>query len=1035
MHREYHPDEMRQRHAHAFAGFGDDGHDHHHHHDHEHPPHDHAAEHRRLYALTVFLGLLLGADLLFDRLGLSTLSAPFGVSLSWIAALIGGLRIVYCAIEALVDGRLGADFALAQACVAAIVLGEPFVAAEVVFIALVGEALEAITADRAMRAIGRLFEQAPRTARVRREGRELEIPVAEVVAGDLVLVRPGERVPVDGPVLAGRSSVDQAALTGESAPIDKGLGEPVFAGSINGMGLLEVQAAKVGRETTLGQVLRLVADAQHRKAPLQRAADRYARWFLPVVEAAAALTLIAGYALGWADVWQRAVAILVVACPCALVLATPAAVMAAMAWLARHGVIIKGGAALERLAACDTFVFDKTGTLTYGRPEPASVHSLVPDLSEIDVVRLAAVAEAHSRHPLGRAVLRAAQDRGIAIPPASEAEAMPGAGVSAGWNDESGTPHIVLVGNRRLMLEKGVDVDSDLDGVLGELDARGETALIVALDGRPVGVFGARDAVRPEAHDVIHDLKHLKITEIAILTGDRPGAARAAAKRVHVKLVESECLPADKARWITERRGSGRRVAMVGDGINDAVALASADVGIAIGNAGADLAAEAGDVVLLSEPLRVLPDFVRLSRATVSVIRQNILVFAFGLNAAAIAMAALGVLGPVPAAILHQVGSLLVLLNAMRLLAFGDFLGIIPRRLLTSARAGLRRLDVRLDPGPTIDVLRANALRSVVAIAVAGLLMYGFSGATAIGPDEVGLVLRNGRYVGSMGPGLHLRLPAPFERVQRVEPDRVRSVAVGFGIRPLGEASAASGGDDETLVMTGDGRLAELTAVAQYHVARGPEALKRFALRIDDPDRALAAIAEATIRSVVGRRALDDLLTTGRIRAERLAAAALAKEAERCGLAVEIESVTFQDVRPPRPVLEAYRDVSRAQSDRSRREVEARAVEAERLADARARADAVRSAAEAAAESRTARASAEAERFGLLVEARGADGAHADRRLYLDALAAALAGRAKVVLDPSTPSRRHLVLPGPTPAGGLLPLPAASDPSINPESK
>ncbi|MBX6313785.1 MAG: heavy metal translocating P-type ATPase, partial [Isosphaeraceae bacterium] len=567
MHREYHPEDMHHLQALAFEGGA---------------AHDRERGHRSLYALTVVLGLLLGGDVLFGALGLEAWRAPLGVSLALIAAILGGVRILYGALEGLLAGRVGADIALAQACLAALVLGETFVAAEVVFIALVGEALEAITADRAMRAIHRLFDQTPKTARVRRDGEEREVPIAQVVVGDLVIIRPGERVPVDGPVLSGRSSVDQAALTGEPIPVDKGPGEPVYAGTVNQFGVLEVRAERVGHETTLGQVLHLVAEAQHRKAPLQRAADRYARYFLPVVEVVAALTLVVGYALGWPDVWDRAVAVLVVACPCALILATPAAIMASMAWLARHGIIIKGGIALERLAACDTFAFDKTGTLTLGRPELAAVVPLA-DVGEADLLRLAATAEQSSRHPLAEAINQAAAERGLTPFATIDARALPGAGISACLNDGSRREGPILVGNRRLMVEHGIALDDRAEAALRDLDARGETALLVAVAGHPIGLIGARDAIRPEAHDVIHDLKHLKITEIALLTGDRLEAARRVAKKTHIKTVEAELLPADKARWIAERQAAGRRVAMVGDGINDAPALARADVGIALG--------------------------------------------------------------------------------------------------------------------------------------------------------------------------------------------------------------------------------------------------------------------------------------------------------------------------------------------------------------------------------------------------------------------------------------------------------------------
>jgi Cu+-exporting ATPase len=1038
MHREYRPADMNHLRAHAFDGASTpDDHHHHHHDDQGDPGHHH--DDRSLYALTALLGLLLGGEVVFGWLGWESWRAPWGVSLAMIAAILGGSRIVYGAVEALMHGRIGADVALAQACIAALVIGQPFVAAEVVFIALVGEVLEAVTFSRTQRAIHRLLDQTPRTARVRREGHEREIPAGSVLVGDLVVVRPGERVPVDGPVVVGRTSVDQSALTGESIPVDKGPGEPVYTGTVNQFGLIEVRAEKVGHETTLGQVLRLVADAQKRKAPLERTADRLARYFLPVVEGVAGLTLLAGYLLGWPDVWFRAVAVLVVACPCALILATPAAVLASMAWLARHGVLIKGGAALERLAACDTFAFDKTGTLTQGRPEVAS---LIPlgGASEEDVLRLAAAAESSSPHPLAQTVTREAARRGIPRPPVTEAVAQPGAGMTARFRDGVDEPeHTVLVGNRRLLDEQGVAIDDDTARALELLDGRGETPLIVVLDGRVVGLVGARDTVRPEAHDVVHDLKHLKIREIALLTGDRANAARLVAKKTHIKTVEAELLPADKARWVEQAQAQGRRVAMVGDGINDAPALASAHVGIALGGIGADLAAEAGDIIVLGEPLRELPDLVRLSRATVNVIRQNIIVFAFGLNAVAMGSAALGILGPIPAAILHQAGSLLVLLNAMRLLAFGEWATLPPLRQLRAMGAAVQRLDDRLDPGHELGRLLAR-WRTLLALgALSGLLVYATWGWTAIGPGEVGLVRRLGRFSGALGPGLHLRWPPPIETVMRLTPDRIRSLEIGFRTGGPGDRAGVkwearhgraltARAEDEALLMTGDGQLVELAASAQYRVdSKNPEALQAYAFGVSDPDEALRPLAESAVRTVVGRAPLESLLTQGRQGAEKAAAGLLQERVDRYKLGLVVTGVAFQDVHPPLAVVDAYRDVSRAESDRQRRSNEGQAYRAEALASARGQAAATANRAEADKLSRVDRAGGEADAFRYLADARASNPALTDLRIYLEAVSDSMAGKPKLVLDPGRAGPRHLIIPDGT-AGSIatIPLPPSS---------
>ena len=1008
MHREYHPDDMRHLRAHAFEASGPLDHD-----------HEHRDEHRRLYAFTAVLGALIGLDLLLEHAAPTGWNGVWGVRPIWIAALLGAGRIVYQALEALSRRSVGADVALAVAAIAALMLREPFVAAEVVFIALVGEVLEAFTADRAMRSIRRLFDQTPRVARVRRGGTIVEVPPHEVEAGEIVVVAAGERIPVDGPIVQGRSTVDQSTLTGEPIPVDRGPGEDVYTGTINQYGQIEVRAERVGHDSTFGQVLALVADAQARKAPLQRVADRLAGYFLPFVLGAAGVTVVVGWLLGWPDAGERAVAVLVVACPCALILATPAAVMASMAWLARHGVVIKGGAALERLARCDAIAFDKTGTLTIGRPTLSSIEP-IDGRSADDLLGLAAAVERGGRHPLAEAVCRAADDRGLDLDTAGESEARPGAGVSARVGDRS-----VLVGNRRLMVECGLEIGPEVDAALARLDASGETPLLVAEDDRIVGVLGARDEVRREAHDVVHDLKHLRFGTVALLTGDRRPAAEAAAKRVHIKTVESELLPADKAAWIADRQAEGHRVAMVGDGINDAPALAAADVGIAIAGAGADLAAEAGDILLMGDPLAVLPDLVRLSRGTVRVIRQNIIGFAFGLNGAAIALAFLGILGPVAAAVLHQAGSLLVLLNAMRLLGFGDWHEAPPFRLLKGLGRAIRAWDDRIDLARTFDRVierrRALTLLALVLVAVA----TAGSGLTAIGTGEVGLVRRLGRFEGAIGPGLHLRWPWPIEHVARLEPGRVRALAIGF--RPIPADRPASGSafgwesphvglgaaiaPDEALVLTGDGQLVELMATVQYRLGRSRDDLRRAAFGAVDAEAIVRGLAESTIRAVVGRRPLDALLTSGRGEAERAASSELARGVASAGLGLEIVAVMFRDAHPPTAVVDAFREVSRADRRARARVNDARADRDRWLAEARGIAAETRVAALADRRAAIASADASADAFDAIRSARSTDPMLTDRRLYLEAIEEALADRSKLILGPAHDGRRrHLIL-------------------------
>src|SRR5262245_45980544 len=686
-----------------------------------------------LYLLTALLGALLAADLWPALAGLiwpggSGAWLPvwprevFGYRFALIAAVLGGSRVLYNSLESLFDGKLGADLALALACIAAILIGEPLVAAEVVFIGMVGEVLESLTFQRTQRAIRTLIEITPRRCWVLREGQEVRILVSELKPGDRVVVKPGARVPADGVVIEGRSTLDVSALTGESLPVERGPGDEVLAGSLNQLGALTVEARRVAEQTVVGRVLELTVKALQDKGRVERTADRLARYFLPAVLAVAALTFLGGLLL-YAGPWARAaegvrltfgdaarlatypaLSVLVVACPCALILATPAAVLAALGRLAGTGVLIKGGAALERLAEVNVFAFDKTGTLTEGRLELGDVLPL-PGVAPDDLLRAAATAEQRSEHVLARLVLAEASARQLAPEPVLEFQAHPGGGVTA----RTATATFV-VGTRRLLEEQGISLPPEAAGLLEQLDASGQTALLVAREGVLLGAIGARDRVRPEAADVLTQLRNLGIADIVLLTGDREPAARAVAERLNISEVHAELLPEQKADLI-RRLASGdaspapsapagaitatpsaepasrpptagsRKVAMVGDGINDAPALACAHVGLAIGGTGTEAAAEAGDVVFMGDPLRSLPLLVRLSRETVRIIRQNILLFAFAVNAVGVVMTAwLWPLlapagrwyeqGPLAAVLYHQLGSLLVLLNSMRLLRF-----------------------------------------------------------------------------------------------------------------------------------------------------------------------------------------------------------------------------------------------------------------------------------------------------------------------------------------------------------------------------
>jgi P-type Cu+ transporter len=541
-------------------------------------------------------------------------------------------------------------------------------AAVVITLVVLGRWLEARARGRTSEAIRRLVALAPRTARIVRDGRDVDVPTAEVVVGDLVRIRPGERVPVDGAVVEGASTVDESMLTGESLPVEKTPGARVFGGTVNRTGSFVFRAERVGSETTLARIIRLVEEAQGSRAPIQRLADRVAAVFVPVVLAIAAATFVGWWWLGpepaLLHALTNAVAVLVIACPCAMGLATPTAIMVGAGRGAEHGVLIKSAAALEMLHRVDTLVFDKTGTLTVGRPVVTDVVA-APDAVEDDVLAIAAAAEQGSEHPIGEAIVTRAKERGLALPPVSEFQSVPGQGVDALAADGR-----VLLGNRALMDARGLDVEA-LTPRADALAADGKTVVFLAFAGRALGLVAVADTLKPEAPAAVAALRRLGI-EVAMLTGDQRVTAEAIARGAGVDRVLAEVLPEDKAREVARLQGSGRRVAMVGDGINDAPALAQADVGIAMGS-GTDVAIEAADVTLMRGDLHGVVTAVELSRRTVRIIKEN-LAWAFGYNAVLIPVAA-GLLYPLWGVLLSPIlagaamafSSVSVVTNSLRL--------------------------------------------------------------------------------------------------------------------------------------------------------------------------------------------------------------------------------------------------------------------------------------------------------------------------------------------------------------------------------
>ncbi|MEK5639389.1 copper-translocating P-type ATPase [Paenibacillus rhizosphaerae] len=528
---------------------------------------------------------------------------------------------------------------------------------------LVGKWFEALAKGRSSEAIKSLMGLQAKTALVLRDGKEVSIPVADVAAGDTVIVRPGEKIPVDGRVLEGSSSVDESMLTGESLPVEKRAGDNVVGATLNKNGVLRIRATKVGSETALAQIIKVVEEAQGSKAPIQRIADVISGIFVPIVVGIAIVTGLAWYFLvdpgHFAPALEKAIAVLVIACPCALGLATPTSIMAGSGRAAEFGILFKGGEHLESAQDVQVVVLDKTGTVTSGKPQLTDVVP-APLMTEQSLLRMTAAVEKHSEHPLAEAIVAGAQERskGLPLPEAKDFANLPGYGVSARVDGR-----FVLIGTRKLMAERGVALDSAIP-VMNRLEEAGKTAMLVAVDGRYAGLVAVADTIKETSREAVSRLQEMGI-EVVMITGDNERTAQAIAAQAGIRRVLAEVLPEGKAEEVKKLQQAGRKVAMVGDGINDAPALATADIGMAIGT-GTDVAMEAADVTLMRGDLNAIADAILMSRRTMGNIKQN-LFWALAYNTVGIPIAAAGFLAPWLAGAAMAFSSVSVVLNALRL--------------------------------------------------------------------------------------------------------------------------------------------------------------------------------------------------------------------------------------------------------------------------------------------------------------------------------------------------------------------------------
>lgn len=606
---------------------------------------------------TVIFVVISGIALILSFLNVRSSSIP--ADLAWIAIVLCGFPIIKEAFLGLVyELDIKADVLVAMALIASVFIGEIFAAGEVAFIMTIGALLEDRTVRKAREGIEKLIAITPRTARVIRDGIETVVPSEQVKAGDTLRVIAGETVAVDGIIISGQTSINQSVMTGESLPVDKGIGDDVSSGTINQFGTFEMKATRVGEDSSLQRMIRLVEQADANKAPIVTLTDRWATWIVVIALTSAIITwLVTGEII-------RAVTILVVFCPCALVLATPTAIMAGIGNATRFGILIRTGDALERLSGIKRIAFDKTGTITHGKPEVVAVRSFSQNITEDELLKIAASSEKYSEHPLGRAVLNHAKNK-AELPAPQNFVLLPGRGVSATVDNKH-----VIAGNRELFEEKAVSISSEILKSTQDYVNDGCTIIYIGVENEAAGFIALSDTLRADARNMVERIHSLGVNTL-LLTGDNSHAANHMAKLTGIHDVKSQQLPEDKMNAIISCQKRNEYVCMVGDGVNDAPALKTAYVGVAMGGIGSDIAVEAADVALVSDDIQRIPYLLKLSKKTMKTIKLNV-AFSMGLNFIAVILAITGILNPVVGALVHNAGSVAVILNSAVLLKLKD---------------------------------------------------------------------------------------------------------------------------------------------------------------------------------------------------------------------------------------------------------------------------------------------------------------------------------------------------------------------------
>lgn len=600
--------------------------------------------------MTIIGGIFLGISLVCMLIGIELPVNP-----AWIPIIISGIPILYgAATDLFCKKTISSELLVSIAIIASITIGEIFAAGEIAFIMAIGEILEDITVNRAKKGISQLIKLSPQQGRkVIKENKKIIeniVPIEEICKDDILRVLPGETIPVDGKIIFGNSSVDQSIMTGESLPIDKAIDDEVFCGTLNCDGSIDIIATKVGEDSSLQKLIRMVKEAEENKAPMQRIVDKWAGGLVP----AALIIAVIAYFLT-SDI-IRAVTVLVVFCPCALALATPTSIMAAVGQASKHGVLIKSGEALEKMGKVNCVAFDKTGTLTFGKLKISDIIT-TSSATENELLKLACSSEKRSEHPLGKAIVEHGKKQNVEFLEMEDFKMIPGKGIAAKIENNE-----IYCGNSRFLQEQGIILDENIESILENLRKQGKVSILVGKNRECIGIIALSDTIRPTAKEMVVKLKNMG-TRVVLLTGDHKQTADYFAEEVGIENVYSELLPAEKVTYIKKLEEDGNKVCMIGDGVNDAPALKTADVGVSMASMGTDIAVEASDIALMGDNIEKIPYLKKLSTATIKTIKFNITA-SMVINLAAIILSVMGLLNPITGALVHNVGSVLVVLNA-----------------------------------------------------------------------------------------------------------------------------------------------------------------------------------------------------------------------------------------------------------------------------------------------------------------------------------------------------------------------------------